>query len=436
MQRDALAQLLEWKARTRRKPLIIKGARQVGKTWLARALGETFEDFVEFNFERAPELSEIFTRGLDPRRIVQELSAACGRSIEPGRSLVFLDEIQQSPPAMRSLRYFYEELPELHVVVAGSLLNTVLDKVPTGVGRISYLNLYPMSFAEYLDAADDSELRAQIRHQPDNEPLLSLHHERLLDHVRVYMLIGGMPAVLEQYFEDGDILACQRLQDELLRSYQDDFHKYARQADIQHLTTVFQAIPKQLGRKFVYAHVDAGVKSTVLSRALTLLELAGLAHKVYHTTGDGLPLAAGIQSNRFKVLFFDLGLAQRMLDLDLKEWMTSVDIATVNKGAVAEQFVGQELAVYQGATHQTPLTYWHREARGSRAEVDYLIPAGRRIVPVEVKAGVKGGMKSLRLFLQERRAVEGVRVSKDPFSNDGVIRSIPLYGIEQLFASS
>ena len=433
MERDKLRDLLAWKDSGPRKPLILKGARQVGKTWLVRELGTHFESFVEINLERRPELNEVFERGLDPRRIVNELSAVVGERIVPGRTLLFLDEIQQSLPAIRSLRYFYEELPTLHLIAAGSLLNLVLDQVPTGVGRVTYQSLYPLSFGEFLDAAGESALRRLVWQQDASTPLLRIHHDKLLDLVRIYMLLGGMPAVASRYLTDGDILACRQLQGDLVQSFVDDFGKYARTSQIRYLAAVLRSVPVQLGRKFKYVSVDPGIKSRHLSLALDLLEMAGLVHKVYHSAADGVPLSARIRSNRFKVVFFDTGLAQRLLDVDLAKWMTDVDLSTVNKGAIAEQFVGQELAAHYQAGPLRPLTYWHREARGSNAEVDYLHESGGEVFPIEVKEARQGGMKSLHLFLREKRRNRGIKVSRSGFSDDGTLTSVPFYALERLF---
>ena len=434
MERDKLRELGVWKDETGRKPLLLKGARQVGKTWLVREFGKEFDEFVEFNFEQRPELSTVFERGLEPRRIVAELSAVAQRRIVPGKTLLFLDEIQQSGAALKSIRYFYEQLPELHVVAAGSLLNMALDKIPTGVGRISYLDLYPLTFGEFLKAAGQELLRDKLAHHSLDEPLLEIHHTTLLDLARMYMLLGGMPAVLDAHFCRGDLLECRRLQDELVRSFVDDFHKYAKKSDVHYLTAVFRSVPVQLGRKFKYVSVDPGIKSRYLSDALSLLEMAGVVHKTYHSSADGVPLAARIRSNRFKVVFFDVGLAQRLLNVDLPKWMTDVDISAVNKGAIAEQFVGQELAALSNAGPLSPLTYWHREARGSSAEVDYLLENGRHIYPVEVKESTQGGMKSMHRFLREKGRSRGIKISKYGFSDDGTIFTVPLYSIERLFS--
>ena len=434
MKRIKEKHLHEWRKRPGRRPLVIKGARQVGKTWLVRQFGKSFEGFVEFNFEREPDLTEIFARGFDSRRILTELSAVARQRIVPGKTLLFLDEVQESVPAIRSIRYFYEELPELHLIAAGSLLNTVLDKVPTGVGRATYLNLYPLTFAEFLEGADESLLRESICGRRFDEPMAEIHHKKLLDYVRAYMLLGGMPSVLAAFFETGDLVACQQIQSDLLQSFVDDFHKYSRESEIQHLAAVFRSVPLQLGNKFKYVNVDPSVKSRYFSKALLLLELAGLVHKVYHSSADGVPLSARIRSNQFKVVFFDTGLAQRLVNVDLRKWMTTVDISSVNKGAVAEQFVGQELAAWTEAGPLNPLTYWHREARASSAEVDYLLESGDKVYPVEVKEARQGGMKSMHSFLKEKGRTTGIKISRYGVSRDRTVVTIPFYALECLFS--
>lgn len=433
MRRDCIKQLHEWKTALYRKPLVVKGARQVGKTWLIREFGKSFPSFVEINFEREPEYAEIFKRGLDPKRIIMELGAALGDEILPGQTLLFFDEIQQAPSAVKSLRYFYEELPELHIVAAGSLIGFVIDKIPTGVGRLSYLNLYPMTFAEFLTATGNDPARKRILSSAGERPLPVILHKKLLDLCRVYFLIGGMPAVVAAYVEKGDFKICQSIQTDILKSFTDDFVKYSKDAQIPHLNRIFSSVPLQLGNKFVYSRADRETRSHYLSAALELLETAGLLHRIYHTKTEGLPLNAGINSSRFKAILFDTGLLQRMTNVDLKLWMTDVDLCAVNNGAIAEQFAGQELAAYTGAGKFAEMCHWRREKRGSTAEIDYLIELSGRIVPVEVKANVQGGMKSMHMFMNEKRIDFGIKISKYPFSFDGKIKTVPFYGIEELF---
>lgn len=434
MKRDKSLKLREWRKKKMRKPLIVRGARQVGKTWLVRELGKEFPAFVEISFERNPEFGEIFRRGLEPKKIVAELSAATDYRIAAGRTLLFFDEVQECPEAIKSLRYFYEEMPELHLIAAGSLMGFAIENVPTGVGRVSYLNLYPLSFGEFLEAMGNGRLRHRIVSQETDEPLLEIHHRKLLDIVRQYMLVGGMPAVVSAFVEGAHIQDCQDLLGELLQSFADDFVKYSKEPAIPHLQQVFSSVPIQLGQKYVYSRVDRDIRSHHFSKALELLETAGLVYKVYHTKADGIPLTGRINPSRFKVILLDIGLLQRMINVDLHLWMTSVDIVSVNRGAIAEQFVGQELAGLTDAGRFSSLTYWHRERRGSSAEIDYVIEQRGAILPVEVKSGAQGGMKSMHAFLGRRGNGLGIKISNYPFSFDGAVRTLPFYAIEKLFA--
>lgn len=434
MKRDKTIELQKWRNSHQRKPLVIQGTRQVGKTWLVRDFAGGFSSFVEINFEKLPQFSEIFKADLAPLRILSELSAASGQKIIPGETLLFFDEIQQSSNALKTLRYFYEEVPELHLIAAGSLLGFSIEKVTTGVGRVSYLNLYPLSFGEYIDAIGESQLREKILCQEIDIPLLKIHHEKLLRLVKSYMLTGGMPAVVSTYAETQDFLLCRQIQKELILSFSNDFVKYAKESDTPYLNKVFSSIPIQIGNKFMFSRVDSSIRGFHFSKALDLLETAGIIYKVYQSKATGLPLQSQINSNRFKVIFFDIGLLQHLMNIDLQEWMTSPEIDDVYKGAIAEQFVGQELASLTTAGKYQNLIYWHREKRNSSAEIDYLLELYGDIIPVEVKSNVRGGMKSMALFLKEKKRSLGFKISKYPFSFNNQIRTIPFYAIEKLFS--
>lgn len=432
MKRDKSINLNIWGGGKYRKPLLIRGARQVGKTWLTREFGKEFDSYVEINFERDPDFAEIFNRNLSPDRIISELSAAVGKVIKPGKTLLFLDEIQESVQAIKSLRYFYEELPGLHVISAGSLIGFTLEKTPTGVGRLNYLNLYPLSFAEFLSATGNSILRENIQNQPINKPLLDIHHNKLLRLVKDYMLIGGMPAVVKSYIETLDFLTCRNIQSDIIQSFMDDFVKYAKDAELPYLHMLFEAIPHQVGSKFKYSSVSQDIRSYHFVNGLDLLETAGIIHKVYQSRADGIPLNSRITSSKFKVIIFDTGLYQNMLNMDLNHWIMENDFMRVNQGAAAEQFAGQELASHYNSTKFSNLTYWHREKRNSSAEVDYLIEKEGQVIPIEVKSNVKGGMKSMHLFLMEKKGQYGIKISRAPFSTCSTHNSLPLYAMEKL----
>ena len=432
MKRDKFNYLVKWREQSFRKPLIIQGVRQVGKTWLVREFGKLFPTFVEFNFEKNPEYSEIFKKSLNPKEILADLGAVIGKKIIPGEALVFFDETQEAPEVLKSLRYFYEECPQLHLISAGSLLGFSRTKIPIGVGRVSFMNLYPLTFGEFIAGAGHTELRQKILNQPDGEPLLNIHHTKLLTLMRNYLLIGGMPAVAKVFFEESDFIICQNIQLDIIKALHRDFANYSKSTNIPFLRQIFNSVPIQLGKKFMYSRVNPEIRSVKLSSALDSLESAGIVYKIYHSKVEGIPLQSSINPNRFKVVFFDIGLVQRLLNVDLKYWMTDVDIMQANRGAIAEQFVGQELIAYLSIDKFSPLHYWQREKRNSSAEIDYLIESGQDIIPIEVKSGAQGGLKSINIFMKEKKVRYGIKVSQQSFDDRGKIKSVPLYAVEKL----
>lgn len=435
MYRDKIKQLEDWRVSTNRKPLVLKGARQVGKTWLVREFGKSYRAFIEINFEKTPQYSSLFRPDFNPRRILNAILDATGHEYYPGETLLFFDEAQEAPSSLKSLRYFYEELPDLHLICAGSLLDFALEEIPTGVGRITYLDLYPLTFGEYLLALGEDRLRTRIREQTLYKPLLDLHHQTLLRHLFKYLLIGGMPEVVKEYINSESLRKVQQVQTNLIRTFQDDFVKYAKKKQIKYLDLLFRAVPLQLGSKFIFAHVGKGLRVRELSPALDLLEKARIVHKVFHYKADGLPLQARLHLKRFKTLLLDIGLSQNILGVNLEEWIIGEARSHILGGAIAEAFVGQELVAHTNATTNNPLVYWHRETRGSGAEVDYLLDYQNEIVPVEVKAGPTGKLKSLHLFIQEKRTRYGLKISSQGFGISGNLISVPLYAVERLFVT-
>lgn len=435
MKRDLLEKLKLWAEKKEHKPLILRGPRQVGKSWLVQELGKEFDNFVEINFEMMPEIEVFFNGNLHPEELIKDISNYTKQKIIPGKTLLFFDEIQQVPKAITALRYFYEKMPELHVIAAGSLLEFELKNISIPVGRVSFMYVYPLSFGEFLTAVGSDNLRNLINENNWKE-LAKPFHDNLLKELRRYCVIGGMPEVVKKYVETSDLEECMNIQSDVIQTYISDFNKYAKDSQIKYLSKVFDSVPHQIGEKFKYSAVDKNVKSTFFGDALNLLEMAGVVYKVYHTSSNGIPLGAEANLSRFKVLFFDVGLAQRILGLDYKSLLINPDISQINNGAIAELFVGLELITYGNDREKPSIHYWHREARSSNAEIDYVISLNGKIIPVEVKSGTTGSMKSLQLFLNLKKSDLGLKISSYNYSFEKGVQSIPFYGIENLMRCS
>ena len=419
-----------WVDDERRLPLLIRGPRQVGKTWTIRALAERrFEDAAIVDFEQRPAWRGCFDT-LEPQAILDRLAVLRGPLVAPGRTLLFLDEIQECPRAVVALRYFREQMPELHVIGAGSLLEFALDSedLRMPVGRIESWFLHPLSFAEFLRAlGEDGALAASRQWEP---ALSAVAHEHLSRLLRTYLLLGGMPGVVAEYVESGSAARAMRLQAAIVQTLRDDFRKYARQSRHQHLDRVFSAAARMAGRKFVYSRADPAARSRDLREAVDLLEKAGIVHRVRATSGAGLPLGAEADDRYYKLVLFDVGLMQNVLGAT--EDLLDGDAMRIHDGAVAEQFVGQELLAAQPPERAPGLFFWARRESSSAAEVDYLLPAGGRVVPVEVKSGKTGRLRSLHSFVERYRPEAAVRVYGGPFHRGGGILSVPLYAVESL----
>jgi hypothetical protein len=433
MKRDIDQKLLDWKLNSNRRVLLVRGARQVGKTYSVRELGKTFANYLEVNFEGQPDVRLFFRDSPDPVRLREKLAAYYATPIVPGETLLFLDEIQSCPEAFSSLRFFHENMPDLHVVAAGSLLELAVAEVPSlGVGRLTSLYLYPLTFGEYLSALGEEALSRVVDDADPDHPLDEPFHRRLVDLVKGYQLVGGMPAVVDAYARRRDLSACFRVQDDLITSFQDDFAKYKKRAPVARLAEVFRSVVLQSGAKFKYSSVGSGSSTQALKDALHLLVQAGLVYRVVHTQARGIPLGAQVDETKFKAMLFDVGIHQRLLGLDVPEYLTTSDLELVNRGNVAEIFTGQELVGNHPAQTRPMLHYWHREARGSNAEVDFVIQQGAEIVPVEVKAGTRGQMQSMYRFMDERGLRRGVRVALENFARYGAVEVVPLYAVRYL----
>lgn len=415
MFRFALEYLKAWRSNPNHKPLVIRGARQVGKTYLARLFaGEHFNQIVEINFERFPESASLFA-SKDPYKIVQLLELQHNVRIEPGSALLFLDEIQAAPQVLASLRYFYEELPKLHVIAAGSLLEFALEE-PTfsmPVGRIEYLYLGPMQFEEFLLAAGKDKLANFLHKFSFSDRIPETLHRQLMDLLRIFFVTGGMPEAIAVFLKSNSWQECEATKHALITTFQDDFNKYGKKVKHQRLQLLFNKIPLLTGSKFKYVHVDRNERAGDLARALDLLFHARVAYPVYHSSCSGVPLGAQINPKKFKVLFLDVGLMSTITGLNVLDYQKAEDVITINAGAVCEQYVGQHLLFSQPLYCTPDLYYWVREKKNSSAEVDFVIAEGATIVPIEVKAGKSGTLKSLHLFLREKRRALGVRFNSD-----------------------
>ena len=428
IRRDADAALENWKTDPSRKPLLIRGARQTGKTTSVRKLGESFESFVELNFDANPALSDLFAGAFDVPAILARIEVLARRRIVPGRTLLFLDEIQACPRAISCLRYFYEQAPDLHVVATGSLLEFVFaDLHDFGVGRIRNLFFRPLSFAEFLRALGEERLWERACASTPAAPLEAAFHARLLDRLRSFFVVGGLPAAVGAFVETGSFVEARRQQDDILVSLKADFGKYKKRVPSERVLSLLASVVRQTGEKFVYSDPSAGLGTPQAKEAVGLLGLARLVLHVRASHANGVPLGGDVNPKSTKYLLFDTGLYLRESGLDLSEWMAEPPERFVNRGKLAEMFVGLEIEKAAGPFADAQLFYWHREARSSNAEVDYLLQKGDRIVPVEVKSGKKGAMKSLGMLMDEKSLPLGLRFSQENLSDCGRVRVLPLY---------
>lgn len=418
LKRTEIKYLHEWSAQSPLKPVIIRGARQVGKSTLVREFARAARfSLVELDFERNPELREAFAFR-DPARILSTLSLLTGQTIAAGTSLLFLDEIQAAPEALAALRWFHEEMPELRVVAAGSLLEFALAdaRFSMPVGRVEYLHLGPMEFEDFLRAAGHPELASHLR----DLSLPNLHegaipgpvHGKYLELLQQYWVVGGLPEAVAAWVRSRDYKRVSRIHQSVVATYRDDFNKYSHGSLKGRIQMVFDRLPGMVGRKFKYVQVSREHRAAEVADALRHLCMARVASKVHHTSANGVPLAAEADERRFKCLYMDVGLMCAALHLDVLD-LGRQDPTLVNAGAVAEQFIGQHL-LYSGPRYETPaLYYWTREARNAAAEVDYLMAPARRVVPVEIKAGTTGSLRSAHQFLKEKRRDFALRFNAD-----------------------
>lgn len=422
--------LRTWKEEKKRKPLLLKGARQIGKTYSVRELKNDFESFVEINFELMPQAKSIFEKDLNPQRIVWELELLTNSKIIPGKTLLFLDEIQGVPQAILALRYFYELMPDLHVIAAGSLLDFAIKEVGLPVGRVSMLYVYPLSFMEFLAATGNAQFIKAIL---EKQNLSEILHNKLIEILTEYLVIGGMPEVVQAWVDSKDPKASYEAQMSLIETYRQDFPKYAKVHQLPYLDILFNQIPHFIGNQFKYSQIHGDYKKRELAPALNLLKHANVVHQITHSSGNGLPLGAEVNLEKFKIILLDVGITQAILGLDLSNWFLNPDKDLINRGTIVEAFVGQELLCYSYPKAKNDLYFWKRESKSALAEVDYLFDYKHEVLPIEVKSGAGTTLRSMHMFLQEHKKIKlGMRFWSQNYHLNDNIDSRPLYAIATL----
>ena len=426
MKRNITKKLVEWQNKNNRKPLLLRGARQVGKTFSIVEFGKThFKGNVHnLNFEKNPELHSIFDPNLDSIRILAEIELILNKHIEPGTDLLFFDEIQECPKAIMALRYFYEQIPDLHVISAGSLLEFAIEDISFPVGRLQMLHMEPMTFEEFL-IANDKELLAEKIKQP-NIHLSPSVLEIVNNELYKYYIIGGMPECVKIFADTGSLLDPISIQTDLIATFRQDFSKYAGHSDKRCLNSVLSSVASRIGEQIKYSQLAENYSNPTIKKAFELLETARLFTKVRAASPSGLPLGASASDKKFKAVFLDIGLLSNLNGFYSDRTISKQKLIAAFSGKMAEQFVGQEI---RAATHEN-LYYWSRDARSSSAETDYLIEKEGEILPIEVKSGKSGSLKSLHLLLDTFSNINNSLVfTEDKYGelSDQKIKFLPLF---------
>ncbi|MES2199629.1 MAG: AAA family ATPase [Chlamydiota bacterium] len=424
--------LKRWKEGSSLKPLLLRGAGQVGKTFAVRKLGKSFEEFIEINLEHDKEARRIFEKSLQPDQIIQELNLLLDVDIAFGKTLLFLDEIQECPAAMQSLKFFCEKIPSLHVIAAGSFLNFAIEKNGLPAGKVESLYCCPLSFFEFLVASEGVELAKAILENKD-EPLAEEVHQKLLEMLGKYLAIGGMPEVVSSWVKLKNPKSCFSLYQHILEGYRKDFPKYCKDHQLKYARELFNKIPCQIGKQFKYSEVHEEYKKRELSQGLDLLSSANVIYKVHHTTAQSLPLGVEGRSDWFKVMFIDVALSQAILGLDPKAWFLHPQKEFLQRSGFLEAFLGQELLAYSTPYRKVEMYYWKKEEKQSRAEVDFCFKYKENIIPIEVKNGDGRTLKSLHRFLElHPNSPYGIRFSTKQSSKEEKIVFKPLYDVVSL----
>lgn len=429
MYRIAMEKLLKWKQSKRRKPLIIEGARQVGKTWLMKEFGrQAYADTVYINFDSNSRMAELFASDLDTERLIMGLELYIGRKIDPENSLLIFDEVQEVPRALTSLKYFYENAPEYHIVCAGSLLGIALHQGTSfPVGKVDFLKLYPLSFKEFL-MATGKERFAELLDKRDF-PMITSFKQLYIDALKQYYFIGGMPEAVQSFVENKDFNEVREIQKRILAAYDQDFSKHVPIEIVPRLRMLWNSIPSQLAKenkKFIYGLIREGARAKDYETAIMWLSDCGLVHKVTRVNAAGIPLRAYEDLKAFKLFVVDVGLLGCMTGLRQRTLLEGNDLFVEFKGALTEQYVCQQLKTMEDLD-----VYYYTNDRGS-CEVNFIIDTGEQVVPVEAKAEVNLRAKSLKTYYEKFSPQISVRTSMADYKREEWLVNLPLYAIDQI----
>jgi uncharacterized protein len=427
MNRLAFQELITWKNSKIRKPLIIQGARQVGKTWLMKAFGNReFQNVAYLNFESSNRLKEIFSPDFNIERIIAVIEIEVKQKIDPKNTLLIFDEIQESEKGLTALKYFYEQAPEYHIIAAGSLLGVSTQKNNSfPVGKVDFMSLFPMSFMEFLENIGEGQLANQLQNK--DWELIAIFHEKLVEILRLYYFIGGMPEAVLNYIENKNLDTVRSIQQKILMGYENDFAKHAPNEIVPRIRLVWNALISQLAkenRKFIYGQIKKGGRAKDFETAISWLVDAGLVLKVNRIEKPTLPLNAYADFDAFKLFFLDIGLLNATADLDPRILLEKNNILTEFKGALTEQFVCQQLKT------KKELYYW--TASNATAEIDFVLQFQNEIIPIEVKAEENLKSKSLKVYVEKYEPKTAIRTSMSKYRQEDWLTNIPLYGIAGL----
>ena len=429
MRRNDIENLREWKEKPGRKPMIINGIRQVGKTWLMKEFGRLYyENYAYIMFEKNPRMQELFSEDLDVNRILSGLELETGKKIEPRNTLIIFDEIQECPNVLTSLKYFNENAPEYDILAAGSLLGVFLHEgVSFPVGKVEFMNLYPFSFSEFLLALGEEQLDVLVKSH--DWELIKVFRDRLILNLKMYFYTGGMPEVVQGFSKDRDFNSARKIQNNILESYQQDFSKHIPAGDLQKVRRLWNSIPVQLSKdnkKFVHKNVQKNATASVLESSLGWLESCGLVHKVPRVSKPAQPLKGYADTGAFKLFLCDIGLLSAMSTLDARIILEGDAMFTEFKGALTEQYACQEMKHFKNRE----IAYWTNDS--ATAEVDFVLQLESQIIPIEVKSSINLKAKSMSVYRGKFKPKNEIRTSLANFNKTGNLFDIPLYALGEL----